>query len=140
VRWRNRNRARPWLRVRGNYEVCPNRARTQPRKGAFALLLSRWPPAAFWVRSSRPSTCSAAGEYRCEAGRPAAEIAARLNPPTQPLLNADQAAALLNVPASWRMSEARASRVPHVKLGKYTRFSCEELFAWIDSRTVGPKR
>ena len=38
----------------------------------------------------------------------------------------------------WR--ETRAQRVPHVKLGKYVRFRATELEAWVDGRTVGPRR
>jgi hypothetical protein len=57
-----------------------------------------------------------------------------------PLLDADQAGELLNVPASWLMAQARASRVPHCKLGHYTRFQRDELLAWVDGRTVGPRK
>ena len=35
---------------------------------------------------------------------------------TEPLLNAEQTGALLNVPASWVLQEARADRIPHVRL------------------------
>ena len=38
------------------------------------------------------------------------------------LLNAERAAALLSVPATWVLAEARANRVPHVRLGRYVRF------------------
>ena len=54
------------------------------------------------------------------------------------LLNADQAGELLNVPASWLMREARADRVPHVRLGKYVRFAEKELEAWWRARLRGP--
>lgn len=43
------------------------------------------------------------------------------------LLNADQAAELLNVPPSWVLAEARADRIPHVRLGRYVRFEAQEL-------------
>lgn len=55
------------------------------------------------------------------------------------LLNAEQAAALLGVPKSWILSEARAGRCPHVKLGHYTRFDRGELLGWVATRSQGPK-
>ncbi|HXD54714.1 MAG TPA: helix-turn-helix domain-containing protein [Solirubrobacteraceae bacterium] len=58
---------------------------------------------------------------------------------TPSLLDADQAGELLNVPSSWMLAQARAGRVPHVRLGRYVRFHRDELLAWIDARTTGPK-
>jgi hypothetical protein len=55
------------------------------------------------------------------------------------LLDAEGAGALLNVPATWLMAEARADRVPHVRLGKYVRFDRSELLEWVASRARGPK-
>jgi excisionase family DNA binding protein len=57
-----------------------------------------------------------------------------------PLLNAEQAAALLNVPKSWVLAEARADRIPHIRLGRYVRFDADELERWWRARTRGPKR
>ena len=54
--------------------------------------------------------------------------------PLAPLLTADEASALLNVPASWCLMEARAGRLPHVKLGKYTRFRRTDLEQWLVRR------
>jgi excisionase family DNA binding protein len=59
---------------------------------------------------------------------------------TPSLLDADQAGELLNVPSSWVMAQARSGRIPHCKLGHYTRFDRDELLAWVDGRTVGPRR
>ncbi len=42
------------------------------------------------------------------------------NAPLAPLLDAKGAAVLLNVPASWVLAEARADRIPHVRLGRST--------------------
>lgn len=61
-------------------------------------------------------------------------IAHRLAMQTTPLLDADGAAALLGVPSSWVLTEARAGRLPHVKVGKYTRFRRYDLLEWIDRR------
>ena len=49
-----------------------------------------------------------------------------------PLLDAEQAAAMLNVPASWCMAEARAGRLPHIKIGRYTRFRRDDLARWLN--------
>jgi excisionase family DNA binding protein len=57
-----------------------------------------------------------------------------------PLLDAKGAAALLNVPASWVLAEARANRIPHVRLGRYVRFDGGEPQAWWLSRRRGPWR
>jgi excisionase family DNA binding protein len=57
-----------------------------------------------------------------------------------PLLCADQAGALLGVPASWLLAEARAGRVPHVRLGRYVRFVRSDLLDWVDERKQGPTR
>jgi len=56
-----------------------------------------------------------------------------------PLLDAKQAGELLNVPASWCLAEARAERIPHVRLGRYVRFDRDELVAWWRARTRGPR-
>lgn len=58
----------------------------------------------------------------------------------QPLLDAEQAAALLNVPKTWVLAEARANRIPHVRLGRYVRFVGDELETWWLSRANGPWR
>lgn len=65
------------------------------------------------------------------------KIAGRSSAP--PLIDAKGAAEILGVPASWVLAEARAQRIPHVKLGKYVRFDVAELRAWATSRAVGPR-
>jgi hypothetical protein len=59
--------------------------------------------------------------------------------PPDALLDAKAAGLLLNVPASWLLQEARAERVPHVRLGRYVRFDRDELAAWRESQARGPK-
>jgi excisionase family DNA binding protein len=56
------------------------------------------------------------------------------------LLDAKGAGALLNVPATWVLAEARADRIPHVRLGRYVRFDAAELQIWWHSRRRGPWR
>jgi excisionase family DNA binding protein len=57
-----------------------------------------------------------------------------------PLLDATEAGRLLSVPASWVLAEARANRIPHVRLGRYVRFSADELEVWWRARMRGPWR
>ena len=55
-----------------------------------------------------------------------------------PLLDAEGAAALLNVPKSWVLAKARADRIPHVRLGRYVRFDADDLREWAKERRRGP--
>ena len=64
------------------------------------------------------------------AAEVAALVAERQAPP--PLLDAKAAGELLGVPSSWCLAEARAGRLPHVKLGKYTRWRTADLVSWLD--------
>lgn len=53
------------------------------------------------------------------------------------LLNAEQAAEILNVPASWVLAQARAQAIPCVRLGRYVRFDLADLERWItEQRTA----
>ena len=61
--------------------------------------------------------------------------ASGMNPP---LVDATQAARLLGVPRTWVLAEARADRIPHVRLGRYVRFEPAELEAWWHVRRRGP--
>lgn len=62
-----------------------------------------------------------------------AEMAASATPSpasvAEPLLDADQAAAQMNVTARWLEDSARAGIIPHIKLGKFTRFRVSEIAA-----------
>jgi excisionase family DNA binding protein len=57
-----------------------------------------------------------------------------------PLLNAEQAAALLSVPKSWVLAQAREDKIPHVRLGRYVRFDANALEEWARQATRGPRR
>lgn len=75
-----------------------------------------------------------------EARELAAELAVLIaDQATPPLLDSVQAAAILNVPRSWIAAEARAGRIPHVRLGRYVRFNRDDLIAWCEGRAVGPR-
>jgi excisionase family DNA binding protein len=54
------------------------------------------------------------------------------------LVDADAQAVTLSVPASWLLREARAGRIPHVRLGKYVRFHPPTVEAWWRERMAGP--
>lgn len=70
----------------------------------------------------------------------AVELAGLLGRETMPpLLDSGQAAEILNVPKSWIAAEARAGRIPHVRLGRYVRFNRDELMRWCEGRSVGPR-
>jgi hypothetical protein len=47
----------------------------------------------------------------------------------EPLLDADQAAAQMNVTARWLEDSARAGIIPHIKLGRFIRFRVSEIAA-----------
>jgi excisionase family DNA binding protein len=58
-----------------------------------------------------------------------------------PLLDATGVADLLGVPKTWVLAEARADRIPHIRLGRYVRFEPSELEAWWrNSRSRGPRQ
>ena len=57
-----------------------------------------------------------------------------------PLLNAAEAAAMLSVPKTWVLAQARADRIPHVRLGHYVRFDAGALEAWAREAARGPRR
>ena len=77
--------------------------------------------------STRVDT-GAAGVHQVAARELALEVAALIGRETfSPLLDARQAAVILNVPPSWIAAEARAGRIPHVRLGRYVRFNRDEL-------------
>lgn len=58
--------------------------------------------------------------------------------PSSGLLDAAAAGALLGVPKTWVLAEARADRIPHIRLGRYVRFEESELKAWWQTRARGP--
>ncbi len=52
---------------------------------------------------------------------------------TSPLVDANGAAQMLTVPASWLLAQARAGQIPHHRLGHYVRFDLDELNAWLQT-------
>jgi excisionase family DNA binding protein len=47
------------------------------------------------------------------------------------LLDAEAVAAMLGMTKDWVYAEARADRIPHIKLGRYTRFRRAAIDAWL---------
>jgi excisionase family DNA binding protein len=74
------------------------------------------------------------------ATKPPQDAPARATRQLSPLLDATEAGWLLSVPASWVLAEARANRIPHVRLGRYVRFSADDLEEWWRARIRGPWR
>lgn len=54
------------------------------------------------------------------------------------LLEAGEVAELLAVPRSWVYAETRAGRLPHVKLGRYYRYSRPSIEAFVAGLERGP--
>ena len=48
-----------------------------------------------------------------------------------PLLTADEVAAMLQVTKAWVYAETRAKRIPHVPLGRYVRYRRSAVITWI---------
>jgi excisionase family DNA binding protein len=59
------------------------------------------------------------------------------HPTSTALLLPGDVAAYLGVPVSWVYAECRAGRMPHVKLGRYTRIRRDALDAWISALEAG---
>jgi excisionase family DNA binding protein len=58
------------------------------------------------------------------------------SPLSEPLLDAQAAAALLSVRPSWIYEAVRTGRVPHLKIGRHVRFLRSDLERWV----VGQRR
>jgi excisionase family DNA binding protein len=54
----------------------------------------------------------------------------------EPLLNAEQAAALLNVRPSWVRDAVRAGRLPCIRVGRHLRFTRPMLEQWAATHRV----
>jgi excisionase family DNA binding protein len=56
------------------------------------------------------------------------------NPKLEPLLEAEEVAKLLGVDVGYVYSQARAKKIPSVKIGKYRKFSPSQLKKWLDRK------
>ena len=55
----------------------------------------------------------------------------------EPLVSAEEVAALLNVQPAWVLEQARAGELPSYKLGHYRRFRVSEVEDWLRARASG---
>jgi excisionase family DNA binding protein len=56
---------------------------------------------------------------------------------TNRLLTAAEVAACLGITARWILNEARADRIPHVRLGRYVRFHPDAISDWLAATERG---
>ena len=56
---------------------------------------------------------------------------------TERLLTADEVAALLSVPTSWVREHTRTGAIPHVRLGRWVRYSAADVDAWVAGCKTG---
>lgn len=61
-------------------------------------------------------------------------------PRERELVDVAVAAAILDVPKTWVLEQARRGQIPHIRLGRYVRFEPDELRAWWRSQRRGPAR
>jgi len=54
------------------------------------------------------------------------------------LVDAQAAGEMLGVPHTWLLTQARAGKVPHHRLGHYVRFDAVELTQWLAETRCGP--
>jgi excisionase family DNA binding protein len=52
----------------------------------------------------------------------------------EPFWDADQVAKILGVDVAYVYSQARSRKIPSVKLGKYRRFSPDQIRKWLDRK------
>jgi excisionase family DNA binding protein len=53
------------------------------------------------------------------------------------LLTAEEVAERLGMRTDWVWAQARAGRIPHVRLGRYRRFRASAIEAWLEERKTG---
>jgi excisionase family DNA binding protein len=54
----------------------------------------------------------------------------------EPLMQAEQLATLLGVDVGFVYAQARANKIPSVKLGKYRKFSPSQIKKWLDRKNT----
>ena len=53
-------------------------------------------------------------------------------------MTASEVAELLALPESWVREATRAGQLPHLKLGRYRRYSRHIIAAWLEQQQAGP--
>src|SRR4051794_31281116 len=127
--------ASPWISVAPR--IClPRQLRQQLGHAAITAQLSR----CYSATTSAGRGCQLGADSQHRLGGSQIDHAPGTSVTVPSLLDAKGAGALLNVPATWVLAEARADRIPHVRLGRYVRFDAAELHVWWQSRRRGPWR
>ena len=54
------------------------------------------------------------------------------------LIDAKQASAILGIPYTWLLAQARARAIPHHRLGHYVRFNPDDLEEWLAETRIDP--
>jgi len=57
-------------------------------------------------------------------------------PPLDPLLGAEDVARILGVDVPYIYNQARAKKIPSIKLGKYRKFSPSQIKKWLDRKNT----
>jgi excisionase family DNA binding protein len=60
--------------------------------------------------------------------------------PEDPLLTAEDVAALMRVTRAWVYAETRRNALPHLRLGRYVRYRRSAIDAWMLTVERGPGR
>jgi excisionase family DNA binding protein len=79
---------------------------------------------------------NAAASVRPESGRLQREIHMESR---DRLLDAEDVGAWFHVPPSWVRQEARAGRLPSIRLGHYVRFERDAVAAWLEGLKAARK-
>jgi excisionase family DNA binding protein len=64
-------------------------------------------------------------------------VSYRERPKVERLLTADELAERLGMKTEWVWAQARAGRIPHVRLGRYRRFRESAVEAWLHDLETG---
>ena len=75
-----------------------------------------------------------------DEARRASTVAGKGQARPEPLMTADDVAAWFGVTTSWVREAVRDGRLPHVKLGRFTRFERERVEEFIASRRKEARR
>ena len=57
-------------------------------------------------------------------------------PPLDPLLGAEDVARILGVDVPYIYNQARAKKIPSIKLGKYRKFAPSQIKKWLDRKNT----
>jgi excisionase family DNA binding protein len=88
------------------------------------------PSAVTPIQSAHEPTLARGATPGQSGAEPRLPVESRAGSPA-PLLTVEDVAERLGVRKEWVWAQARAGRIPHVRLGRYCRFRAETLEAWL---------